>query len=117
VGDEVMFRTDAVGDACAVALELVERLHGDPVLPGLRAGVAGGPLLLRDGDCYGPVVNLAARAVKVAAPGAVVVASTGPVEALPGLVLVPLPAVELAGFDGPVALAEVRPVRSGPTPP
>jgi adenylate cyclase len=109
LGDEVMYRADAVGDACRIALQLVERLHGDPVLPGLRAGVAGGPLLLRDGDCYGPVVNLAARAVKVASPGAVVVASTGPVDALPGLALVALPPVALTGFDGPVVLAEVRP--------
>jgi adenylate cyclase len=111
VGDEVMYRTDAVGDACAVALHLVERLRGDPVLPGLRGGVAGGPLLLRDGDCFGPVVNLAARAVKVASPGVVVVASTGVVEAPPGLRLTPLPPADLAGFDEPVSLAEVSATR------
>ncbi len=108
VGDEVMFRTDAAGDACAMALRLVERLDGDAVLPGVRAGVAAGPLLLRDGDCFGPVVNLAARAVKVATPGAVVLASTTPVEGLPGLRLTPLAPVRLAGFDGPVALALVE---------
>jgi adenylate cyclase len=99
-----------------VALRLVERLHGDPVLPGLRAGVAGGPLLLRDGDCFGPVVNLAARAVKVASPGAVVVASTGPVDALAGLRLTPLPPVDLAGFEGPVTLAQVSATRPSATP-
>jgi class 3 adenylate cyclase len=104
-----MYRADAVGAACALALRVVERLHGDPVLPGLRAGVAGGPLLLRDGDCYGPVVNLAARAVKAAAPGAVVVASLQAIGPLDGLRTTPLPPAELAGFDQPVSLAEVLP--------
>jgi class 3 adenylate cyclase len=34
--------------------------------------VAGGEVLLRDGDVFGPVVNLAARAVEVALAGQVV---------------------------------------------
>jgi adenylate cyclase len=109
VGDEVMYRADTVADACLVALQLVERFAGDPVLPGVRAGVAGGRMLLRDGDCFGPVVNLAARAVKAAAQGAVLVASLGPLDALSGLQVQPLPPADLAGFDGPVQLAEVRP--------
>jgi adenylate cyclase len=108
VGDEVMFRTDSVAEAGHVALRLVEQLGGDPVLPGVRGGLAGGELLIRDGDCFGPVVNLAARAVKAAAPGAVVVASFGSPEPVAGMELVALPAVELAGFDQPVALTEVR---------
>jgi adenylate cyclase len=108
VGDEVMYRTGTVAEAGDVALQLVECFAGDPVLPGVRAGVAGGRLLLRDGDCFGPVVNLAARAVKAATPGAVVIASLGALEALHGLHVQPLPPADLAGFDGPVQLAEVR---------
>jgi class 3 adenylate cyclase len=108
VGDEVMYRSDDVVAAAEVALQLVEELQGDAVLPGVRAGVAGGVLLVRDGDCFGPVVNIAARAVKAAAPGAVVVASLGPLDPLPGLSTTPLPPRNLAGFEGPVALAEVR---------
>jgi class 3 adenylate cyclase len=34
--------------------------------------MAGGQVMLRDGDVFGPVVNLGARAVKVARPGEVV---------------------------------------------
>lgn len=71
--------------------------------------MAGGELLLRDGDCFGPVVNLAARAVKAAAPGAVVVASFGPLAPLPELRATSLPPVDLAGFEAPVALTEVSP--------
>jgi adenylate cyclase len=107
VGDEVMYGAGTVAEACVVALQLVERFAGDPVLPGVRAGVAGGRLLLRDGDCFGPAVNLAARAVKAAAPGAVVVAALGPLEPLDGLRATLLPPMDLAGFEGPVTLAEV----------
>jgi adenylate cyclase len=109
VGDEVMFRADGAVEACAVALDLVRRFGDDPVLPGVRAGVAAGEVLIRDGDCFGPVVNLAARAVKAAAPGAVVMASLGELEPMADLELITLPPVDLAGFDGPVTLAEVRP--------
>jgi hypothetical protein len=42
---------------------------------------------VRDGDCFGPVVNLAARAAKASTPGAVVVASLGPLEPMAGLEL------------------------------
>jgi adenylate cyclase len=107
VGDEVMYRAGTVAEACLVAVQLVERFAGDPVLPGVRAGLAGGRLLLRDGDCFGPAVNLAARAVKAAAPGAVVVAALGPLEPLDGLRATLLPPMDLAGFEGPVTLAEV----------
>jgi adenylate cyclase len=107
VGDEVMFRTETAGDACRVAIELVERFGDDPVLPGVRAGVAAGVVLVRDGDCFGPVVNLAARAVKAAAPRKVVLASPGSFDPADDLRLVPLPPEDLAGFEDPVALAEV----------
>ena len=106
VGDEVMFRADTATGACTVGLELVQRFDDDPVLQ-LRAGVAAGEVLIRDGDCFGPVVNLAARAVKAASPRTVVLASLGPLEAPPGLRLTALPPADLAGFDGPVSLAEV----------
>jgi hypothetical protein len=46
--------------------------------------------------------------VKAATPGTAVVASLGSLEPAAGLELVRLPAVELAGFEGPVALAEIR---------
>jgi len=39
----------------------------------LRIGLAAGPVLSRDGDYYGPVVNLASRLTEAAAPGEVLV--------------------------------------------
>ena len=108
VGDEVMFRADDLGAACTVGIELVDRFSDDPVLPGVRAGVAEGEVLIRDGDCFGPVVNLAARAVKAAPIRTVVAAALVDLPEPDGLCVTPLPPVELAGFDEPVQLAEVR---------
>jgi class 3 adenylate cyclase len=42
-------------------------------IPAVRGGLASGRVMMRDGDVFGPVVNLAARAVKVAQPGEVLV--------------------------------------------
>jgi class 3 adenylate cyclase len=58
--------------ACTIALNLAALFAAHPIVPTVRAGVAGGNVLLRDGDVFGPVVNLAARAVRVAAAGEVV---------------------------------------------
>jgi adenylate cyclase len=70
IGDEVMFAglPDAVGRA---AQALVRRASAFPELPSVRSGIARGPVLARDGDYYGPVVNLASRLTDVARPGTV----------------------------------------------
>ncbi len=73
IGDEVMFIAPDEVAACNVAVQLADAVEAHPVLPGIRVGIAIGEVLCRDGDYYGPVVNLAARAVKVAPPAAVVV--------------------------------------------
>jgi adenylate cyclase len=73
IGDEIMF---VVGDpvaACAIALDIVDALEHHAVLPRVRGGLAVGDVLTLGGDCFGPVVNLAARVVKQADPGGVVV--------------------------------------------
>jgi class 3 adenylate cyclase len=57
---------------CAAALEVCEMAHADPVLPEARGAVGYGLVTARDGDYFGPVVNIVARASKVAAPGRVV---------------------------------------------
>jgi adenylate cyclase len=73
IGDAVMIvGTDPVG-VVDVVLGLVDDVADDPDLTGLRAAVAAGDVLARDGDYVGPTVNLAARATKEAPPGGVVV--------------------------------------------
>lgn len=75
IGDEVMFAAPDPRAAGKIALEMRDALAAHPVLPPVRAGLALGNVLLRDGDYYGTVVNLAARAAKVGDPGDVVVST------------------------------------------
>src|SRR2546429_7885402 len=72
IGDEVLYTAADEHGACRIALRLAATFSEHPVLPPVRAGLASGEVLLRDGDVFGPVVNLAARAVKIAGAGEVV---------------------------------------------
>jgi class 3 adenylate cyclase len=106
IGDEVMYVAAEAPTALSIALDLTAVLEDHPHLPRVRAGVAGGDVLLRDGDVFGPVVNLAARAVKVAAAGEVVapleLAAAARVEAEP------LGRQRLRGFDEDVELCRLK---------
>jgi len=75
IGDEVMFIADDVREAAEIAMALAESYRNDEALSDVRVGIATGGVLERDGDVYGPVVNLAHRIVSVAYPGAVVVSA------------------------------------------
>lgn len=107
VGDEVMFVTRDPAAACEIGLTLVERFAADQsVTP--RGGLAHGELLVRGGDYYGPIVNLAARVAQIAVPnellvtGAVASASAG------AYTFTPAGKRLLKGFDDPVALSTVE---------
>jgi adenylate cyclase len=75
IGDEVMFVTKDVVAAARIALSLSDAYGGDEQLSDVRVGLACGPVLAREGDYYGPVVNLASRIVNIARPGSVLVAA------------------------------------------
>ena len=70
VGDEAMF-VSSPAEATAEALAAILGKCGRDDLPDARAGVAAGPVLMRGGDYFGPVVNLASRLTDVAPPGAI----------------------------------------------
>jgi adenylate cyclase len=76
VGDEVLFVADAITDGVAIALALQERVRDEHVLPTLRIGLAAGPVLVRYGDVFGEVVNIAARLTSHARPDSVLVDRT-----------------------------------------
>ena len=104
IGDEVLYTTDDPTAAARIALEVAGRLHDHPKLPEVRAGIVSGRVMLRDGDVFGPVVHLAARVVKVGAPGEVIASA-----ALAGdadVASVPLGPRDVRGF-GPVELFEL----------
>lgn len=71
IGDEVMFVIDDPGRGVELALALAEAYADDELLSDVRVGLACGPVLAKDGDFYGPTVNLASRIVNVARPGSV----------------------------------------------
>jgi len=93
--------------ACRVALALTDALRAHPVLPPVRGGIASGAVMLRDGDCFGRIVNLAARAVKLARPGYVVVSSDVRTAVQGSFACAPLPPARVKGFDGEIELFEL----------
>jgi adenylate cyclase len=73
IGDGVMFIANDPAIAADIALALVDAFRSHDLLPPVRAGVATGGVLARDGDYSGAVVNLAARAASVADPSSLLV--------------------------------------------
>ena len=78
------------------------------MLPRARGAVASGLVTLRDGDYFGPVVNLAARLVHLADPGHVV-APVGAADTFdPGTYEVtPAGTHTVRGFGDPIAIVTV----------
>jgi adenylate cyclase len=68
LGDGVLVRFDDAIAAVEGTLDLLESLPGSGLPPG-HAGVASGPLVVRDGDVFGRTVNMAARIADVAPGG------------------------------------------------
>ncbi len=71
IGDEVMFVVDTAADAARIGLGLADAYADDDLLSDVRVGLSCGPVLLRDGDYFGPTVNLAHRIVNIGNPGTV----------------------------------------------
>jgi adenylate cyclase len=100
VGDEVLFVADDIAAGAGIALALQDRVRAEPALPELRIGLAAGPVLVRYGDVYGEVVNIAARLTAHARPGSVL-ADRGVADALSGdprFALRPLRSVAVRGY-------------------
>jgi adenylate cyclase len=70
IGDAIMFVGPAPPALVETVLTLTERAEGAG-LPLIRSGLAAGLALSRDGDWYGPPVNLASRVTGVARGGSV----------------------------------------------
>jgi adenylate cyclase len=71
IGDEAMFVSDSAVGAARIGLGLAEAYAEDEMLSDVRVGLAEGPVLVQDGDYYGPIVNLAHAVVALADPGSV----------------------------------------------
>ena len=71
IGDEVMFVATDPAAAVGIGLSLVDAYADDELLSDVRVGVAAGPVLVREGDFFGSVVNRAHRIVSIADAGTV----------------------------------------------
>jgi adenylate cyclase len=71
IGDGAMYTAVDASAAAQIALDLAAAAHGHEALFGARVGVAAGPVVARDGDLYGPVVNMASRLGTIGRGGAV----------------------------------------------
>jgi adenylate cyclase len=109
IGDEVMLAGPTTNAVLAVVGDVLETVEAHMLLGAGRAGVAAGYALARDGDYFGPVVNLASRLVGVAAPGEVLVDdAVATTSASEGYETEPAGAFTLKGFDEPVRAHRLR---------
>ena len=108
LGDGVLLRFPDAERALRAVREIVGSM-ADAGLPAAHAGIAAGPIVVRDGDVFGRTVNLASRIADLAGPGEVMV-EEGVVVALPRgtAAFEPVGRVELKGVADPVALWRVR---------
>jgi adenylate cyclase len=101
IGDEVFFAAPTAEAACRIGLEVSRAAAEDEVLPRARGAVGIGPATPREGDYFGPLVNLLARLVKAGAPGELVVTEAVAEELSPDeWVVRPLEPAALRGIDG-----------------
>jgi adenylate cyclase len=110
IGDEVFFAAPTADAACRIGLEICQAVGQDEVLPPARGAVGVGPAISREGDYFGPLVNLLARLVKVGDPGEVVV-TEAVARQLPHEIwdMRQLQPAELRGIAEPVAAFVVEP--------
>lgn len=73
IGDAVMFVADDAAKACRIATDVFDVCARHELIPALRCGLAYGQVAAQSGDCFGPVVNLAARLTAVAEDDAILV--------------------------------------------
>ncbi len=108
IGDEAMIAGTDARAVVDVVRAIVSFVGTHEQLGSARGGIATGDALARDGDYFGPVVNLAARLAKVAVPGETL--ATPELVDAAGLAGCAEPAgdYELKGFAAPVAVMRLR---------
>jgi class 3 adenylate cyclase len=108
IGDEVFFAAPSAAAACRIALEVSRAATEDDVLPPARGAVGIGPATPREGDYFGPLVNLLSRLVKAGAPEVVVTEAAAADLPVESWVLRPLEPAALRGIAEPVRVFTVQ---------
>ena len=107
LGDGVLLRFRSGAGAIDGVRELVTAIV-DAGLPAAHAGIAVGRFVVRDGDVYGNVVNLASRIAAHAQPGEVLLPIDDARALLPATGWDDAGEAALKGLPQPVAMARVR---------
>jgi len=104
LGDGVMFHFREAADGLLAALDVVAGTAGAG-LPPAHVGLHAGPVVIRDGDCFGRTVNWAARISSQAQADEVLV-TREVIEAAAGVEVTfdPIGPVDLKGIAAPVEL-------------
>ncbi|WP_127129615.1 adenylate/guanylate cyclase domain-containing protein [Georgenia sp. SYP-B2076] len=71
IGDAILYIADDITVSAEVAVRLVAALKAEENMLPVRASMVWGGVFSRNGDVFGPTVNLASRLVDVAPPGSV----------------------------------------------
>jgi adenylate cyclase len=110
IGDEVFFTAPNAEAACRIGTEVCRAANDDPALPPARGVVGVGPAIPREGDYFGPLVNLLSRLTKVGGPGELV-ATEAAVKELPPerWDVEELEPVDRRDVPGPVRVFRVEP--------
>jgi len=115
IGDEVFFAAPTADAVCRIGIDAIRAAAEDEVLPPARGVVGIGYATPREGDYFGPLVNLLSRMEKIGNPNDLIVTEEVAKE-LPATdwsveVLEP---VELRGIEQPVQAFHIERV-STPT--
>jgi class 3 adenylate cyclase len=113
LGDGVMLHGDDLGRLIETAIDLVDALPRAG-LPPAHAGIHAGPLIERDGDYFGRVVNIASRIASQASAHEVLLSQAAAIRAPAHVVVTELPAATLRGVSEPMIL--FRAVAGGSSP-
>jgi class 3 adenylate cyclase len=110
IGDEVFFAAPTAEVACRIGIDIIRAAAEDEVLPTARGVIGVGYATPREGDYFGPLVNVLSRMVKVGQPGELVVTDAAAAQ-LPtnDWKLRALGLRELRGVPGPVEAFVVEP--------
>ena len=116
LGDGAMLVSTDQKRLVEAVLTIASKFDGDLVTLPIRAGLAGGPVILLEGDDYvGSSVNLAARLCAAAAPNELL-STTELAAAVPGWAdVASVGAIEVTGFVHPIEVSRIQ-VTALPTP-
>lgn len=107
LGDGIMLRFESAAGAVIAVEDLMASIEASG-LPAAHAGIASGSFVVRDGDVYGHVVNLASRLSGQAGAGELLVnRDSVPSLSGAGIRWEARGTVLLKGIDGPVAVVRV----------